>query len=322
MLIREKKRKNICNLVTGGAGFIGSNLIEKLIFDGQYVICLDNLLSGNLINISHLLELENFEFINHDICYPIDLGVKIDKIWHFACPASPKIYQKDPILTSKINFLGTLNMLELAQKFNSKFFLASSSEIYGNSINYDENEELFIKNKTSSIRSCYYEGKRISETLCFDFQRLYDVDIKVARIFNTYGPRLNPNDGRVISNFIHQSLSGKPLTIYGDGNQTRSFCYVDDIIEVIILFMDSTYSGPFNIGHAQEIKINKLASLIKDKIDSSLTFDYKKLPADDPFQRKASCKLAQKYLDWKPNINLNEGLDKTISFFKNNYFKN
>lgn len=320
MLIKGKIKKNICNLVTGGAGFIGSNLIEKLIKEGEYVICIDNLLSGNIKNISHLFDLENFRFIKHDICYPLSFENKIDKIWHFACPASPRIYQKDPIFTAKINFLGTLNMLELAKKFNSKLFFASSSEIYGNSSSFNENEELLIKNKTSSVRSCYYEGKRISETLCFDFKRFFDLDVKVARIFNTYGPRLDPKDGRVISNFINQSLKRESLTIYGNGNQTRSFCYVEDIIRAIIIFMDSKYLGPFNLGHYEEISINNLAKLIKDKIDPTLTFDYQKLPADDPCQRRPSCQLAHKYLKWKPYINLEEGLDRTISFIKNEYF--
>ncbi len=320
MTIENNNQKKIYNIVTGGAGFIGSHLIEKLIGNGEHVYCIDNLLTGELKNISHLLELENFQFINHDVCSPLEIDVKVDKIWHLACPASPSIYQKDPILTAKINFLGTLNMLQLAKKFNSKFFLASSSEIYGNSTSFNDNGESLVKNKTSSVRSCYYEGKRIAETLCFDFKREFEIDVKVGRIFNTYGPKLNPGDGRVISNFIYQALSGQPLTIYGDGTQTRSFCYVQDITRAIVIFMNSKHSGPFNLGHSQEITINDLASLIRGKIDLSVPFEYKKLPEDDPIKRRPICNKAHQILQWFPNISLEEGLDRNISFFKKEYF--
>ena len=305
------------NIVTGGAGLIGSHLIDKLINSNEEVICIDNFVTGNLKNIKKHLQNPNFKLINQNV---IDISPSIycERIWHLACPASPAKYQINPIETSRICFMGTLKMLELALKNKSKFLIASSSEIYGNPQVHPQTESYEGSVDTSSIRACYEEGKRIAETLCFDFNRKYNLDIRIARIFNTYGPRMASNDGRVISNFIVQALKGNEITIYGDGSQTRSFCYINDMVNGIIRLMNSNYQKPINLGHSREYKIIELANIIKGKIDYGLVFKNKDLPEADPFKRNPNINLANKILDWEPKITLNEGLDKTIMFFKNN----
>ena len=273
-------KTSLINLITGGAGFLGSHLIDKLMQNKEKVICIDNFLTGNKSNISNWLENSNFNLINHDIRKPLD--IKADKVWHFGCPASPSKYQLNPILTTEINFLGTFNMLKLAQKNNAKFLLASSSEIYGDPKQHPQKEDYFGNVNPIGKRSCYEVGKRISESLCNDFARLSSLEIRIVRIFNTYGPRLSKNDGRVISNFITQALSNKPLTIYGDGYQTRTFCYVTDLINGLIKVMNNNYSEPINIGSEKEIKIIDLANLIRNKINPSLSIKKLPLPEDDP----------------------------------------
>ena len=305
------------NIVTGGAGLIGSHLIDKLIDSNEEVICLDNFATGNYANIKHHLSNPNFKFIYHDVTNKPP-NINCQRIWHMACPASPTKYQINPIETMKICFIGTYNMLELAFKHNSQFLLASTSEIYGNPKVHPQDEEYEGSVNTSSIRACYEEGKRIAETLCFDFNRKYDLDIRIARIFNTYGPRMDIEDGRVISNFIVQSLRSKAITIYGDGSQTRSFCYVDDMVSGIINLMNSNYQRPINLGHDKEYKILDLADKIRYKINSNVNYKIFELPEGDPLRRNPSIELAKQILNWEPKFGLNEGLDKTIKFFKNN----
>jgi len=302
------------NLVTGGAGFIGSHLINKLIEKRENVICLDNFLTGNYSNINKWINNPLFEIIKHDITKPININA--DKIWHLACPASPIQYQKDPIETTKICFMGTLNMLELADRNKSKILLASTSEIYGDPQISPQNESYRGWVNNIGIRSCYDEGKRIAESLFFDYWRSRKIDICIARIFNTYGPNMYKSDGRVVSNFICQSLLEKPLTIYGDGNQTRSFCYVDDLVEGLLKLMESNLLGPINLGNPNEITILNLATLIKEKVNPNIEIIHKPLPEDDPKQRKPDITLAKEGLDWIPRINLEKGLDKTIDYFK------
>ena len=309
----EIKKKN---LITGGAGFIGSHLTKDLLNKGEEVICLDNFFKKKKKNLEEIKNHKNFVFIRHDVNEPIEL--EIDKIWHLACPASPIHYQKDPIKTSKTSFLGTYNMLNLAKKVGAKFLLASTSEVYGEPEEHPQAESYKGAVNPIGIRSCYEEGKRIAETLCADFQRMYGVDIRIIRIFNTYGPNMRPDDGRVISNFIIQALNNERITIYGDGYQTRSFCYVDDLIEGMTNLMNSDYQNPINIGSPEEFSIKKLAFLIKDLINPSLKFDYRKLPIDDPKRRSPSIKLAKEFLDWEPKIELKDGLIKTINWFKKN----
>lgn len=303
------------NLITGGAGFLGSHLVDKLMEENEEVICLDNFFTGRKKNISKWMDYENFEVIRHDITEPIT--IEADKIWHLACPASPIHYQSNPIKTAKISFLGTLNMLGLAKRVGAKILLASTSEVYGDPAIHPQPETYQGCVNPIGIRSCYDEGKRIAESLCFDYLRTHKTEIRVARIFNTYGPRMLQNDGRVVSNFIIQALKGDSLTIYGDGLQTRSFCYVDDLIKGLINLMDSDHKGPINLGNDEEFTIMELADLIRSKINLDLKFIYKELPGDDPLQRKPVLDLALKELNWKPSINLNTGIDKTISFFKN-----
>ena len=303
------------HLVTGGGGFVGSHLIDKIINNGEFVYCLDNFITGNKSNIDHLLGHKNFKLIEHDITNPIDL--EIDKIWHLACPASPKQYQKDPIKTTKINFIGTLNMLELAFKKNAHIFLASTSEVYGDPEISPQVESYKGSVNNIGIRSCYDEGKRVAESLCFDYQRVHNLNIHVARIFNTYGPRMSPEDGRVISNFIVQAISNKDITIYGNGEQTRSFCYVDDLVNGIYKLMYSDITGPLNLGNPNEITINQLSTIIRTKINKNLKIIHKPLPKDDPLKRKPSIDLAKKEIDWEPKIDLEDGLNKTINYFKN-----
>lgn len=305
------------NLVTGGAGFLGSHLIDKLIESGQEVVCIDNFYTGRKSNLNQWVGNPKFEIIRHDITEPI--LVEVDRIWHLACPASPIQYQSNPIKTAKTSFLGTYNMLGLARRTGARIFLASTSEIYGDPEVHPQPENYRGNVNTIGTRSCYDEGKRIAETLCFDYQRMHSTEIRVGRIFNTFGPRMLKNDGRVISNFIVQALEGNPLTIYGDGNQTRSFCYVSDLIEGIYKFMNSNFAGPINLGNPEEFTIIELAKKVIDKINPSLDIEYKELPDDDPKRRRPDIKLAKDVIHWEPNVSLSEGLDKTIKYFKNFY---
>ncbi len=308
----NKKR----NLITGGSGFLGSHLAKKLLEEGEEVICLDNFFTGTKKNIKELYKYQNFEFIRHDVTEPIKL--EIDNIWHLACPASPIHYQFNPIKTTKTSFIGTYNMLGLAKRVGAKLLLASTSEVYGDPEEHPQNESYRGSVNTTGIRSCYDEGKRIAETLCADYKRVHDVEVRIMRIFNTYGPNMRFDDGRVISNFIVQALKDQKITIYGDGSQTRSFCYVDDLINGMILLMDSTYQNPMNIGNPNEYSIKEVATLIRKMINPNLEFEYKKLPQDDPKQRKPSIKLAKDLLNWEPRIELKDGLLKTIDWFKKN----
>lgn len=304
------------NIVTGGAGFIGSHLIDNLINEGQNVICIDNFSSGLKKNIKHLINNSKFQLINHDIINPIELDA--DRIWHLACPASISEYQQDPIKTSKINFIGTLNMLELSKKLGAKFLLASSSEVYGDPKEHPQKENYWGSVNSIGVRSCYDEGKRFAESLTFDFARTFDLDVKVARIFNTYGPRIKPDDGRVISNFISQALRKEQFTIYGKGNQTRSFCFISDLINGLTKLMNSPYKGPINLGNPEEINIFNLASLINDKVGNKFELIYFPLPENDPSRRKPDITLAKRSLSWSPKINLSEGINQTIHYFKEN----
>jgi len=311
-----KKKSIERNLVTGGTGFLGSHLIDKLMEAGEEVICIDNYFTGKKENIKKWIGHPNFELIRHDVTEPIQLD--IDKIWHLACPASPIHYQLNPIKTSKTSFLGTYNMLGLARRVKAKFLLASTSEVYGDPNISPQSESYNGNVNTTGIRSCYDEGKRIAETLCSDYQRMHDVDIRIIRIFNTYGPYMRSDDGRVISNFIVQALQNQTLTIFGNGKQTRSFCYVDDLINGMILLMASNYKKPVNIGNPNEFSICELAELIKELVNPKAKFEFKELPMDDPIQRKPSIELARELLGWEPQIELKEGLNKTIEWFKNN----
>jgi UDP-glucuronate decarboxylase len=311
-------------LVTGGAGFLGSHLIDRLIQRGDNVICADNLFTGSKRNIEHLLDCRKFEFIRHDVTFP--LHIEVDQIYNLACPASPVHYQHDPIQTTKTSVIGAVNMLGLAKRLNARIFQASTSEVYGDPTIHPQTEEYWGNVNTIGLRSCYDEGKRCAETLFFDYHRQHDVDIRVARIFNTYGPRMHPNDGRVISNFIVQALQDKDITIYGDGLQTRSFCYVDDLIEAFIRFMDSdtaaygetAYPGPINIGNPGEFTIKELAEIVIDLTGSKSKISYHPLPKDDPMQRQPNIELARRYLNnWEPKVQLQNGLEKTIKYFDN-----
>ena len=308
----------ISNLITGGAGFLGSHLLESLLNEGEKVICLDNFLTGSEKNISKWITNSNFKLIDHDIIEPIDL--EVDKIWHFACPASPAIYKNDPISTAKINFLGTYNMLCLAKKLNAKFLLASSSEIYGEPEIHPQTESYNGSVNCIGERSCYVEGKRIAESLCSDFKRKHKCNVKIARIFNTYGPRMKINDGRVVGNFIVQSLSNKPITIYGNGEQTRSFCFVDDLVNGLKLFMNSNYAGPLNLGNPHELRIIDLAKIVNTRIGNSFNIEYSQLPFGEPSKRKPSIDLAKKHIGWEPYISIDLGIEKTISYFRDELF--
>ena len=309
------KSKTICNLVTGGAGFLGSHLIDKLMGNNEKVICLDNYFTGERSNIMDWVNHPNFEVIRHDVTEPIQL--EVDRIWHLACPASPIHYQFNPIKTSKTSFLGTYNMLGLAKRLGAQFLLASTSEIYGDPEVHPQSEDYNGSVNTTGIRSCYDEGKRIAETLCSDYKRIHNLDIKIMRIFNTYGPRMRPDDGRVVSNFIVQALNGSDLTIYGDGSQTRSFCFVDDLIDGMIKLMNSDLNTPVNIGNPEEFSILELAIKIRQLINPDLKFIFKPLPKDDPLQRKPNIDKARKILSWEPNIQFEKGIDLTIDWFKN-----
>ena len=304
------------NLITGGCGFLGSHLAKRLLEKGEEVISLDNFFTGTKKNIQNLYKYPNFELIRHDVTEPIK--IEVDKIWHLACPASPIHYQHNPIKTTKTIFMGTYNMLGLAKRVGAKILLASTSEIYGDPEVHPQKEDYRGSVNTTGIRSCYDEGKRIAETLCSDYLRMHGVDIRIMRIFNTYGPNMRFDDGRVISNFIVQALRNKRITIYGDGSQTRSFCYVEDLINGMILLMDSEYQKPMNIGNPNEFSIIEIANIIKDLINPELKFEYKALPQDDPKQRKPSIQLAKEILNWEPKVELKEGLIKSINWFKSN----
>ena len=308
--------KNSRNLITGGSGFLGSHLAKKLLERGEEVICLDNFFTGTKKNIKELFNYQNFEFIRHDVTEPIKL--EVDNIWHLACPASPIHYQYNPIKTTKTSFIGTYNMLGLAKRVGAKILLASTSEVYGDPKEHPQKESYRGSVNTTGLRSCYDEGKRVAETLCADYQRVHGVEVRIMRIFNTYGPNMRFDDGRVISNFIVQALKDQKITLYGDGTQTRSFCYVDDLINGMILLMNSNYHHPMNIGNPNEFSIKELANLIRTLINPNLEFEYKKLPNDDPKQRQPSIQLAKELLNWEPEIELKDGLLKTIDWFKKN----
>lgn len=302
-------------LVTGGAGFLGSHLCEKLLEDGNEVICLDNLFTGTKNNISHLLANENFEFIRHDVTAPIN--IEVDEIYNLACPASPVHYQYDPIHTTKTSVYGAINMLGLAKRKSAKILQASTSEVYGDPKVHPQTEEYWGHVNPIGYRSCYDEGKRCAETLFFDYNRQHNIDIRVARIFNTYGPRMHPNDGRVVSNFIVQALLEKDITIYGNGLQTRSFCYVDDLINGLMRLMSGDSSGPINIGNPKEFTMLQLAELIIRLTNSNSEIAYEELPSDDPIQRKPDITKAKNTIDWEPTVELVDGLTLTIKYFKN-----
>lgn len=308
-------RKRI--LVTGGAGFLGSHLCGRLLERGDSIICLDNYFTGTKDNVLQHIENPQFELLRHDVTFP--LYVEVDEIYNLACPASPVHYQHDPVQTTKTSVHGAINMLGLAKRTGARIFQASTSEIYGDPLIHPQTEDYWGNVNPIGRRSCYDEGKRCAETLFFDYRLQHKLLIKVARIFNTYGPNMHPNDGRVVSNFIMQSLKGEPITIYGDGSQTRSFCYVDDLIEAILRFMqtDDEITGPINIGNSKEHSILELAQKIIEKVGSKSKLEFKPLPQDDPIQRRPDISKAMELLDWEPQVDLDEGLGKTISYFEN-----
>tara|TARA_R110002126_G_C10490507_1_gene503736 strand:- start:11813 stop:12784 length:972 start_codon:yes stop_codon:yes gene_type:complete len=303
-------------LVTGGSGFLGSHLCDALLARDQGVLCVDNFFTGPKRNIKHLLSRPNFELMRHDITLP--LHVEVDAIYNLACPASPVHYQHDPIQTTKTNVLGAINMLGLAKRLNVRILQASTSEVYGDPEVHPQTEEYWGRVNPIGPRSCYDEGKRCAETLFFDYHRQSDLDIKVMRIFNTYGPRMNPDDGRVVSNFVVQALRGESLTIYGDGSQTRSFCYVDDLIAGMLALMDSPagFTGPVNIGNPFECSMIELAERILRLVGSKSKLEFRPLPQDDPLQRCPDISLAKKQLDWQPKVQLEDGLKETIAWFR------
>ncbi len=303
-------------LVTGGGGFLGSHLCERLLKDGHDVICVDNFFTGNKKNIRHLLNNSHFELLRHDVTF--SLYVEVDEIYNLACPASPIHYQHDPVQTTKTSVHGAINMLGLAKRVKAKIFQASTSEVYGDPNINPQPESYWGHVNPIGIRSCYDEGKRCAETLFFDYWRQHNLRIKVARIFNTYGPNMHPNDGRVVSNFIVQALQNKPITIYGDGSQTRSFCYVDNLIEGIVRLMNTPddFLGPVNLGNPVEFSIKELAKHVVELTSSKSDLIYKPLSTDDPRQRKPDITLAKEKLGWEPDIELKEGLIRTISYFQ------
>jgi UDP-glucuronate decarboxylase len=302
-------------LVTGGAGFIGSHLCERLLAAGHEVLCVDNFYTGTRGNVTALLDHPNFELMRHDVTFP--LYVEVDQIYNLACPASPIHYQFDPVQTTKTSVHGAINMLGLAKRTKARIFQASTSEVYGDPAVHPQPESYWGNVNPIGIRSCYDEGKRCAETLFFDYHRQHKLGIKVARIFNTYGPRMHPNDGRVVSNFIVQALRGDPITVYGKGAQTRSFCFVDDLVEAFIRFMDTPdeFTGPVNLGNPREFTILQLAELVIRMTNSSSKIIFKDLPSDDPMQRKPDISLAKSKLDWEPTIPLEQGLERTIAYF-------
>ena len=302
------------SLVTGGAGFVGSHLIDRLMSFGDEVICLDNYFTGRKLNLLQWHDHPRFELIRHDVTKPIDL--EVDRIFHLACPASPVHYQHNPVKTAKTCFLGTYNMLGLAKRVNARLLLASTSEVYGDPDVHPQPETYRGNVNPHGIRSCYDEGKRIAETLCFDYQRMNGTEVRVARIFNTYGPRMLPDDGRVVSNFIVQALRDQPLTIYGDGWQTRSFCYVSDLVDGLCKLMECDEPGPMNLGNPREFSIYELAKRVRDRINPKLKLIRKDLPQDDPKQRCPDISLAKRKLGWEPKIQLERGLTDTIDYFR------
>ena len=301
-------------LVTGGAGFIGSHLCERLLKDGNKVICLDNFYTGTENNIKHLINHPQFEFINHDIVN--EFSADVDQIYNLACPASPPHYQHNPIQTLKTSVIGIINMLELARKCNARILQASTSEVYGDPKVHPQPENYWGNVNPIGVRSCYDEGKRCAETLMMDYKRQYDTDIRIVRIFNTYGPQMTPDDGRVVSNFIIQALKGQDITIYGDGSQTRSFCYIDDLIDGLIKMMNGNITGPINLGNPSERSILDFAKLILELTKSKSNIVFKPLPSDDPAKRQPDISLAVKELNWHPSLDIKEGLKKTIDYFK------
>lgn len=313
--MRKYCKKRI--LITGGAGFLGSHLCERLLLDGNEVLCVDNYYTGSKKNIEHLLKNPRFELLRHDITFP--LYVEVDEIYNFACPASPIHYQLDPVQTTKTSVHGAINMLGLAKRLKVKIFQASTSEVYGDPEVHPQPESYWGRVNPIGFRSCYDEGKRCAETLFFDYKRQHNLRIKVARIFNTFGPRMHPNDGRVISNFIVQSLKGDPITIYGDGNQSRSFCYVDDITEAFVMLMESPdgLTGPVNLGNPDEFSIIEIAKMILTMTGSTSEIIFKPLPHDDPRQRQPDISYAREKLKWEPTTTFEEGLNKTIDYFSN-----
>lgn len=311
MKVSDRKRV----LVTGGAGFLGSHLCERLLSEGSDVLCVDNFYSGTKDNIAHLLDDRHFELMRHDVTFP--LYVEVDEIYNLACPASPIHYQWDPVQTTKTSVHGAINVLGLAKRIKAKIFQASTSEVYGDPEMHPQREEYWGHVNPIGMRSCYDEGKRCAETLFFDYHRQHRLQIKVARIFNTYGPRMHPNDGRVVSNFIVQALKKEAITIYGNGSQTRSFCYVEDMIEAFVRLMASEdgFTGPVNLGNPDEFTILELAEQIKRLTGSPSEIVFKPLPSDDPVQRQPDITLARKALDWAPSVRLEEGLVRTIEYF-------
>ena len=303
-------------LVTGGAGFLGSHLCDRLLHDGHDVLCVDNFFTGSKSNVAHLRSHPAFELLRHDVTFP--LYVEVDRIYNLACPASPVHYQHDPVQTTKTSVHGAINMLGLAKRVQARILQASTSEVYGDPEIHPQTEDYWGKVNPIGIRSCYDEGKRCAETLFFDYHRQHGLDIKVVRIFNTYGPRMHPNDGRVVSNFIVQALRGEDITLYGDGSQTRSFCYVDDLIEAMVRMMDTAVglTGPINIGNPREFTIRELAERVLALVGGSSQLVYRPLPSDDPRQRQPDISQAREKLGWEPQIGLDDGLRETIAYFR------
>lgn len=301
-------------MVTGGAGFIGSHLCERLLNEGCYVICLDNFFTGYKDNVTHLLDNKNFELVEHDLTEPF--FAEVDEIYNLACPASPVHYQFNPVKTMKTSILGITNMLELAKKCNAKILQASTSEVYGDPKVHPQREDYWGNVNPVGLRSCYDEGKRAAETLMMDYHRYEGLDVRIVRIFNTYGPKMDKNDGRVVSNFIVQALQGEDITVYGDGMQTRSFCYVDDLVDGIMKLMASDYVGPMNIGNNSERTILDFAQMIIEMTGSKSKLVYKELPSDDPMQRKPDLTLVNQKLNWQPTTDIKVGIAKTIEYFK------
>jgi UDP-glucuronate decarboxylase len=313
-IMRVSNRKRV--MVTGGGGFLGSHLCERLLNEGCDVLCIDNFYSGTKDNVTHLISNPHFELLRHDVTFP--LYVEVDEIYNLACPASPIHYQKDPVQTTKTSVHGAINMLGLAKRTKARILQASTSEVYGDPEIHPQQESYWGHVNPIGIRSCYDEGKRCAETLFFDYHRQHRLEIKVVRIFNTYGPRMHPNDGRVVSNFIVQALRGANITIYGDGSQTRSFCYVDDLIEGFVRMMNSPseITGPLNMGNPVEFTIKELAEMVLKKVGGSSRLVFEPLPQDDPRQRRPDITLARKNLDWEPKIKLEQGLEKTVAYFR------